>query len=75
MVDVDNGKIGSEGTYSIKFDKGKVKIEVKHTHKSGSFSVAVEEDSVYFLDKLKAAIPGKVDDAIIEALKLALRMV
>lgn len=74
-LDIGKGEVGAEGAYNIKLEKGKIAIEIEHAHASGTMAVKIVEDVPYFLDKLKKAIPGPIDDAIFEALKLALRMI
>jgi len=61
------------------FEKGELKISIKegkicllYDGLGGDVEVKIEID--YFLDKLKEAIPGKIDDTIIDILKAALKV-
>lgn len=74
-MDLASGQVGSEGAYELKFEDGKAVLKVTHAHASGKVSLIVEEDAIYFMDKLKDAIPGKIDDAVIELLKGAVKAV
>lgn len=65
--------LGAEGNLSLDIVGGKLVITASHEHSSGKVSLTVEEDGGYFLDKLKAKIPGTVDDAIFDVLKIALK--
>ena len=60
-------------------NKGELKVEIK----GGNLVLSYEGDGgssvntikgEYFLDKLKEAIPGEVDDKIIDFLKVALQV-
>jgi hypothetical protein len=67
------GPIGSEGNYKLEYltEQKKFKFSVGYDGKGvdGEISLYLEPD--YFLDKLKEAIPGKVDDTVIDLLKAA----
>lgn len=69
MVDVVEQGLGKEGKLSLKFEGGKAKLVLGHSHASGSVSLVAEEDAGYFLDKLADAIPGDWDRAVIEVVK------
>ena len=74
-MDIVNEKLGSEGGVELAVQDGKIVLTAKDTHASGEVALSVSEDIGYFLDKLAALIPGKVDDAIFEVLKGALKAV
>lgn len=59
------------GELDIKFEEGKLKLV--YAGKGGGGMVYAEID--YFMDKLKDAIPGEIDDAIIELLKGAMKAI
>lgn len=61
------------------YEKGEIKVELKegkicllYDGKGGDIELKLEVD--YFMDKLKEAIPGEIDDAVIELLKGALKV-
>jgi hypothetical protein len=58
--------------YDVSFEKGNVVLEAK---KEGVASVKVEVSSDFLLDKIAEAIPGQIDDLIIEKIKNALKIV
>lgn len=64
---------GSEGSVDFKFSAGRLVVEVKHSHASGEAMIVVSEDVSYFIDKLAAAIPGTMDDAILALIKSAIK--
>lgn len=68
-MDVVDTKLGSEGSLDIKLEGGKLVISISHVHASGELSLMVKEDVKYFLEKLKAAIPGKFDDIVIDVVE------
>ncbi len=73
MAEVLKEPIGTEGELVVTVSAGKIKMTAVHNHESGSASVTLEQDAGYFLDKLKAVIPGVFDDAIIELAKTVLK--
>lgn len=68
MVDLGSGQIGAEGSYSIKFEQGKVKMQVAYAGKGADAGMHLNLDKKYFLQQLKDAIPGGIDDFIIDQL-------
>ncbi len=72
-MELINEKIGAEGSLGVKLSQGKLLVEAKHMHKSGSVSLVVEENADYFFDKLAAAIPGTIDDAVLALIKQAVK--
>ena len=74
-MDVVNEKIGAEGELDLDFQDGKLVLIVTHKHASGEVALTVKEDAAYFMDKLAAKIPGKVDDTIFEVIKGAMKAV
>jgi hypothetical protein len=71
-MEIVNGKSG-EVDFGVKIEKGIVKLEVKYTGVGAGAAVLVALESGYFLDKLKEAIPGQLDDSVIDLIKLALK--
>lgn len=74
-MDVIDGKIGAEGQFDIKIEQGVVKFTAAHASKGAELGAFANVSVEYFLDKLKAAIPGPVDDVIIDVLKGAMKAV
>jgi hypothetical protein len=62
-----------EATLDVDFKEGKLRLSVSYDGKGADAGLFVDLDPDYFLDKLKAVIPGQIDDAIIEMLKGALK--
>jgi len=57
----------------LKFENGKLRLLAGIDTKGVDGGVYVDLEPEYFLDKLAAAIPGKLDDAVIEMLKVAFK--
>lgn len=68
-------KIGTEGAAQLKLAGGKLYLVGKYDGKQmdAELSVGIEVD--LFIDQLKEKIPGKIDDAVLELLKSALKLV
>mgnify|MGYP003510056286 CR=1 FL=1 len=66
--------IGTEGKVDIKLANGKLYLIGKYdgAQADAELSVGIEVDM--FIDQLKAKIPGQIDDAILEVLKAALKV-
>ena len=62
-----------EATLDVDFKDGKLRLSVSYDGKGADAGLFVDLDPDYFLNKLKAVIPGQIDDAIIEMLKGALK--
>lgn len=62
-----------EATLDVDFKDGKLRLSVSYDGKGADAGLFVDLDPDYFLDKLKAVIPGQIDDAIIDMLKGALK--
>lgn len=62
-----------EATLDLDFKEGKLRLSVSYDGKGADAGLFVDLDPDYFLDKLKAVIPGQIDDAIIDMLKGALK--
>lgn len=65
--------LGSEGGVKLSIEGGKLKLEVVYDSKGLDGSIGLMLDPDYFIDKLAEAIPGKIDDAILNILKAALK--
>ncbi len=66
-------KLGKEGNLELEFVDGELRLSASLDTKGADVGIYVTLDSDYFLDKLAAAIPGKIDDIIIETLKASFK--
>lgn len=71
-TDLVAGELGPEAKYDVKIVEGKVIMAIKYDGVETDAELVVKIDAGLFLDKLAAAIPGQIDDAIIAVLKGAL---
>ena len=72
--DLAQGPLGQVGKYDVKFDSGFLVVSASANIPPGeSFDASLSVDSDKVLDAIAAAIPGKVDDAVIALIKLALK--
>jgi hypothetical protein len=67
------GKIGAVGAYDLEFKDGKLSFKIGVAHSGVSADVVVALDSDAVIDALKVAIPGKIDDAVLDLAKVALK--
>jgi len=67
--------IGPESILKMSFVAGKARVEIDYAGKQATAGAYVEMDAKQYLELLKAAIPGTVDDAIINALEMAMTVV
>lgn len=74
-MDVAQGQVGPELKYDIVVAGGKVKISVSYDGAQADASLVISLDSDLLLDKLAEKIPGKIDDAVIGLIKVALKAV
>lgn len=72
-MDVVQGSVGPEGSYSIKFEQGVAKLGAKYQGVQAGAEVIINVDAGMLLDALAQAIPGTFDDAVIQMAKLALK--
>jgi NADPH-dependent curcumin reductase CurA len=72
MTPLVDGSIGPEAKYDLEVKNGEVvvTIDYKGADARAKLEAALSVDQ--YLEKLKAAIPGKIDDYIIDALKKAM---
>lgn len=69
-----NKDVSSELKLKIEIKDGKVLLSALYDGKGVDANMGVSVDSDYFLDQLKEAIPGQIDDAIIDVLKVAFKV-
>lgn len=72
-MDLVEKDLGKELKLKLDFTSGKLQLGVILDSEGVDVGVNVAVDSDYFLDLLADAIPGEVDDAIIEMLKAAFK--
>ena len=73
MTELVNKQIGKEGKLDLGFKEGKLELTLGLDSAGVDAGLFVTVEPDYFLDKLKAAIPGTVDDTIIDLLKVAFK--
>jgi len=66
-------EMSSEADLKLEIRGGDVYLGVIYASKGAEGEVSMKISSDYFIDKLKAAIPGEIDDAILEIFKAALK--
>ena len=72
-MEIANEQIGAEGSLDLKLEDGKLSLSVVHQSKGGEVSLSAKLDPEYFVNKLTAAIPGGIDDAVAAMLLTALK--
>lgn len=65
-------EFSKEGGLDLAFVEKKLRLTISYDGKGVDAGVYADVDPEYFLDKLKAAIPGEIDDTVIDLLKAAL---
>lgn len=71
MSDLLKKEIGKEGNFQLKFEDMKLKLIVGADTAGVDAGLYIDIELEYFLDKLKDAIPGTLDDTVIELIKAA----
>lgn len=66
-------ELGSEGALKIEVVEGKVKLTLKYDSKGLDANLDLLLESEYFIQKLADAIPGQIDDVLLDLLKKALK--
>lgn len=66
-------EIGPEAKLDLKIVDGALVVSVAYSGADGYASIAAGLKPDAFIDKLKAAIPGTLDDMIFDALKGAMK--
>lgn len=71
--DIVEGQIGPHAKYDVEFKQGALRgfIEADFGVVKGKFEVSFPADGV--IDAIKKAIPGQIDDAILDVLQSALK--
>ena len=65
--------ISKETEFELEFKDGKLRLVLGYDGKGVDGGIFADLDPEYFLDKLAEAIPGNVDNMVIEAIKGALK--
>jgi hypothetical protein len=73
MAELIGGPIGAEAKYSLALEDQKLIIAVQYDGVEADAELKVKLEVGLFIDKLKDLIPGKLDDALFELLKGALK--
>lgn len=69
LVNITKG----EGNLELKVEEGKVKLSVNYDGKHADAKLEVSLEVDQYLDMLKEAIPGDIDDTVIDLLKVAMK--
>lgn len=67
-----SGELGTIGSYELAWQGGVMKFSLSAKVGPVKATTVVEVDSAEALDEIAAAIPGKIDDAILGVAKAAL---
>lgn len=73
MSELVNKELSSELDLIVKFEAGKAIIEIKYGGAGGSASVVGVVEAEYFVKKIADAIPGQIDDMILNGLLSAVK--
>jgi hypothetical protein len=68
-----DGKLGEDGDFKIEVKEGKLILSAGYMNEGLGASLGIQVSPDYFIDKLAAAIPGEIDDAVLSILKAALK--
>ena len=68
-MDIVQGNVGSEAKYEVDVVGKNLVVKFDYKGKELSSSHSAELDLVAILEKIKVAIPGTIDDAIISAVQ------
>lgn len=71
MSDLVQGPIGPEGDYDVSIVKGKIIAKAKYAGAQLGANLELNLDLIALLEKLKVAIPGSIDDAVISFVEAA----
>lgn len=67
------GAVGNEGKYRVEFKDGKLTAEFIYGHSLFDAGLVFSIDSDMVIEALKKAIPGKIDDSILDIAKSLLK--
>jgi hypothetical protein len=66
---ISDGQIGPEAKYDVAFKGGKLVLSLDYQGKMAGAGVSVSVDANAVISAIEAAIPGKLDDAVLELLR------
>jgi len=68
-IDIFDGKLGDVGQYDVEFKGGKLLAKVDVATGPFSAGVLMSIDANKVVDAIEKAIPGQIDDAVLEVLR------
>lgn len=68
-IDIFDGKLGEVGSYDVEFKGGKLLAKVDVATGPFSAGVLMSIDANKVVDAIEKAIPGQIDDAVLEVLR------
>lgn len=73
-IDIIDGKVGEIGAYDVELKGGKLTAKIGVAGPNGVLSAEIQVaiDGKVIFEKIKAAIPGTADDAILSIVEAAL---
>lgn len=71
--DLVSGNLGKDAKYDVAFKEGKLVLELDADFGLLTGGVVVKVDASSVIDAIEKAIPGQLDDAVLEMLKGALK--
>lgn len=74
-MEIVKHEIGKEADVIVEIVGGKIVVKAQLDSSGVGAGVSVTLETDYFLDKLSAAIPGQIDDAVIGIFKAALKAI
>lgn len=66
--------VGSETKLKVEVKNDKLVLGVVYDGGGVDGMLSISVDANYFLDKLAAAIPGQLDDSVINAIKVGMKL-
>ena len=73
--EIVKGPLGKIGDYDVQIKEGKLELTLNADVVGGSVGVVVKIESCELLDLIAKAIPGTIDDAIVNIAKEALKKI
>lgn len=70
-TEIVGGALGPEAKYDLAIKDGKVQLSLSYGGAETDATLQINVSAAVFLDKLKAMIPGQVDDLLIGMLESA----
>lgn len=73
MTELVNEKLGDKANVKVEFKEGKLVAELVYDHPVVDAGIVLKLDSEAVIEALKKAIPGTIDDVVLEAAKALLK--